>query len=156
MRKIVSVTLLLVIAVIQLSIESCTPEACFEETESFLKATFYNNATGKSAAPDSVTLYGIGHKSVLIYNKSTGVQPAQFPLNSASDTSLFVIRINGTDDTIGFIYTSYPHLVSRECGFTFYHRLVDSVFYTKHNINYIYQGNNNVTTANEENIRIFY
>jgi len=156
MRKRFSAKFLLYIAAIHTLALSCTPQACFEETESFLKATFINNSSGKAAAPDSVTLFSVGHDTNFIYNKSSGVQPAQFPLNSASDTSLFVIRINGITDTIGFIYTSYPHLVSKECGFTFYHTLVDSVRYTRHNINYIYQGNNSITTANEENIRIFY
>jgi len=156
MRKKIFPIFLLYIAAIHFLALSCTPEACFEDTESFLKATFLNNSTGKAIAPDSVTLYAVGHEANLIYNKSTGVQPARFPLNSASDTSRFVIRINGITDTIGFIYTSYPHLVSKECGFTFYHTLVDTVRYTRHNINYVYLGNNSVTTTNEENIRIFY
>jgi hypothetical protein len=134
---------------------ACTTGGCFEETESFLKATFYNNETKKAVAPDSVTLFGFGHDTSLIYNKSTGVQPALFPLNSAADTSAFVIKINGITDTIAFIYSTYPHLVSKECGFTFYHDL-DSVIYTTHNIDYVYSGKNKITTINEENIRIFY
>lgn len=146
---------LLLEALILLSAVACTTGACFEETESFLKATFYSNETKKAVAPDSVTLFGFGHETNLIYDKSAGVQPALFPLNSSADTSAFVITINGITDTIKFIYGSYPHLVSRECGFTFYHDL-DSVVYTTHNIDYVYRGKNKITTVNEENIRIFY
>jgi|WetSurMetagenome_2_1015567.scaffolds.fasta_scaffold33101_2 hypothetical protein len=155
MRKEIPAIFLLLTAMIIISAGSCTPQACFDETESFLKGTFYNSSAGKALAPDSVSLYGLGHASDLIYNKSTGIQPAQFPLDNSSDTSRFVIRINGTDDTLLFTYSSYPHLISRECGFTFYHTL-DTFIYTTHNIDTIIRANKNITTANEENIRISY
>jgi len=155
MRKADCAIYFLFTAIVVLAAASCTPEACFDETESFVKATFYNTAKKKASAPDSVSLYGFGHESAMIYNKSTGVQPAQFPLNNNSDTSRFVIKINGVTDTLVFVYTSFPHLVSRECGFTIYHTL-DTVLTTNHNIDYIYQANDNITTTNEENIQISY
>ena len=33
--------------------------SCFEETECYVKASFYNNTTQKLTAPDSLTIYGI-------------------------------------------------------------------------------------------------
>ncbi len=143
------------IAGISIVAKSCTSGACFEETSSNLKATFFNNTTKRQAAPDSVTLYGVNHESARIYNKASGIQPALFPLDPASDKSTFVIRINGVTDTIQFIYSSYPHLISKECGYTFYQTL-DTFFFSKNNIDYIYRSSNNITTLNEENIRIFY
>jgi hypothetical protein len=134
---------------------SCSPEACFEETNSFLKASFYNDSTKKQLAPDSVTLTGLNQPANKIYDRAAGVQPALFPLDASAGSCTFEIRINGVTDTIQFSYTSFPHLVSKECGYTFYHNL-DTFSYSKNAIDYIYRSSNSITTANEENIRIFY
>jgi len=132
---------------------SCTPEACFEETNAYLKATFYNNTSKVTDTPDSLTLIGL-NKTDRIYNKESGVQPALFPLDASSESCTFIIKINNVTDTIQFIYSSYPHLISKECGYTFYHKL--DTFYLSRNAFYVYKSSNNITTANEENIRIFY
>jgi len=134
---------------------SCAPEACFEETNSYLKASFYSDSTKKLLAPDSVTLAGSNQPDNKIYDKSAGVQPALIPLDASSGICTFKISINGVADTIEFRYTSFPHLISKECGYTFYHNL-DTFFYTRNTIDYIYRSSNSITTANEENIRIFY
>lgn len=132
----------------------CAPEACFEETDALLNASFYDNIKKEKKAPDSLTVYGIGADAKL-YNKERNVQPAKLPLNASEGNCSFIIRINGVNDTVVFEYSSYPHLVSKECGYTFFHKLT-SVTYTTHIIDYIYTGKTDITTVNEENIRIFY
>jgi hypothetical protein len=138
-----------------LFLSSCTPESCFEETNSFVKATMYLNTAGKSVAPDSLTLYGLNRDTLKIYNKDTGVSKVLMPLNASTESCTFVIKINGIYDTISFGYTSYPYLLSKECGYTFYHKF-NIPFYTKHIIDTIMIRNSTATTINEENIRIFY
>jgi hypothetical protein len=133
---------------------SCTPQACQDETFSLLKATFYKTSTGIVTAPDSVTLYGMGRDTAKIYSKATKTQIIKIPLNAASDTSRFILKINAVVDTVTIVYTSYTHLISKECGFTFYH-ILDTVYGTSPGINFI-KFNKNITTVNEENIRIFY
>ncbi len=135
---------------------SCAPEACLDETEAFLKASFYKSLTSKKESPDSLTLYGINHEINKLYNKAQGVQPALFPLDNSSDNSVFIIRINGTSDTIGFTYSNRPHFISKECGYAMFYNLADTPYYTRHAIRKIYVASRNITTANEENIRIFY
>jgi hypothetical protein len=137
----------LLIALVQLI--SCTPQSCQEETQSLVKANFYQTGTGKLQAPDSITLYGLGRDS-MIYYKALKIQTINIPLNPASDTSSFILKINGITHTLMFIYSSYPHLLSKECGFTFYQYL-DTIF----GVDFDYT-NRNITTINEENIRIFY
>jgi len=132
---------------------SCTPEACFEETNAYLKATFYSNETKEKKTPDSLTVTGIGIPDKL-YDKRSGVQPCLFPLDASSGTCSFVIKINDVTDTISFHYSNYPHLISKECGYTIFHRI--DTFFCKNDSFYIYRSSDNVTTANEENIRIFY
>lgn len=137
---------------------SCTPESCFEETESFLKASFYtsvNNTTTKIVAPDSLTIYGLNMDSI-IYKQTRNVQPALIPLNPATGKCVFIIMINGIADTVEFRYSSYPHLLSKECGYIYYHNLDTDRIFTKHKIINIYYSKRNITTVNEENIRIFY
>ncbi len=142
-------------AVLPLMVLSCTAGSCFDETEAYVKASFYNNTARKLQAPDSVSLYGLNMSDNKIYDKTTGLQPAHIPLNNSSDTCRFVITINGIADTLEFRYISYPHLISKECGVSFYHQL-DTVLHTKHTIDFIYLSRKTITNVNEENIRIFY
>jgi predicted nucleic-acid-binding Zn-ribbon protein len=146
--------LLLLTAIVFLML-SCTPGSCFEETNAFLRASSYLSSTGKPVSPDSLTLYGVGMASDYIYLKKAGIQPLLFPLNASSDNCKFVIRINGVQDTLIIWYSSYPHLISKECGYTFFHTL-DSVSTTYNIIDDVIIRNKNVTTFKEENIRIFY
>jgi hypothetical protein len=143
----------LLITVFSAVIISCTPGACFEETNAYLKATFYSNTSKEKKTPESLTLFGL-NKTDTIYKKKSGVQPALFPLDASSGSCTFIIRINNVTDTMHIFYSSYPHLISKECGYTFYHKL--DTAYTTGNAFYIYKNSDNITTANEENIRIFY
>jgi len=133
---------------------SCAPEACFEETNAHLKASFYSYSTKKQLAPDSLTIFGLG-QTAKIYSKAKNVQPALIPLNPSAGNCTLVVRINNVTDTVEFMYSSYPYLISKECGYTFLHTL-DSQAFTQNNIDTILIIKPNITTANEENIRIFY
>lgn len=135
---------------------SCTPLTCFEETEAFVKASFYDNTTKLMLAPDSITIYGIDMETNKLYNNVKKVQPVLFPLNPSSTNSTYIIIINGRQDTISFSYNSYPHLISKECGYTFYYNLDSDPVHTFNGVKYIYRKNSNITTVNEENIHIYY
>ena len=154
MRKLFSGILIIILPCLILLMASCTPGSCFEETESYLKASFYSYETRKLTVPDSLSLNGLNNDSI-IYSKSAKVQPALIPLNASQDNCIFVIIINGVIDTIQFRYTSYPHLISKECGYTFYHHL-DTVIPKYHAIKEIIYSNKTVTNLNVENIRIYY
>ena len=134
---------------------SCSPEACFEETNSFLKASLYNNDTGKLLAPDSLTLYGLNMGTNKLYSKARNIQPALIPLNASTDNCVFIIRLNGISDTLSLNYSSYPHLITKECGYTFFH-ILDSYSVTNNIIDTIIIRNRKISTVNEENVRIFY
>ena len=134
---------------------SCTSDACFDETNAYLKASFYLSSTQNLLAPDSLTLYGIGRDTSKIYNRTSSIKQALIPLNSLTGSCGFIIRINGVSDTLILSYTSFPHLLSQECGYTYYHTL-DSVAVTKNIIDTVTIPLNKVTTLNAENIRIYY
>lgn len=157
MMRLSSLPAIIISAMCSVLISSCTPGACFEDTEAFLKATFYENESKKAMPPDSVSLWGSGMEDKMIYNRTARVQPALLPLDASSGEVTFVIRINGTDDTVSFRFSSYPHFISKECGYTFFHNL-DMNYYsaTSNVIDTIVFRKGNITTANEENIRIYY
>lgn len=159
MRKFIPGSLFIIFSGFILFLISCTPGSCFEETKSSLKATFYlkiNDTLSKAQAPDTLTLRGLNNDSIQ-YNKSLKIQPALFELNASSSNSKFIITVNGVSDTLTIWYSSYPHFISKECGYTFYHHL-DSIPIKHFNfIKDIYIGKNRtITNLNVENIRIFY
>jgi Family of unknown function (DUF6452) len=154
MRKLIPASLTVILSGLILFILSCTPESCFEETSALLKATFYKAGSNTPNTADTLTVYGIGNDS-LIYDKALKVSTIKLPLDASSRTSGFVIKINEITDTLIFTYSSYPHLISKECGITFFYNLESySVNGTK--IDTIIFRNNKITNLNEENIRIFY
>jgi hypothetical protein len=155
MRRSVPGFAVLIISGFCLLLNSCLEVPCIDETEAYVKANFYNYSTSKAIIPDSLTLYGIGMETYKIYDSVKISPPALFPLRDSTDYSTFVIRINGVTDTIYLRYSSYPHLISKECGYTFYH-YIDTIYYTRHSIDSISKKSENVTTVNGENIGIYY
>lgn len=156
MKKLSVSSLVFILPIILLMADSCSGGSCIDETESLLKANFYLNGTTLKA-PDSLTVYAINMPSVKVYDKATSVTTALIPLNPSANESVFIFRINGISDTVKFRYTSYPHLISKECGYTYYHDLdKDPPEPTKHIINKIEIKNSTITTLKVENIRISY
>jgi hypothetical protein len=154
MRRTLQVFAAILISGFSLLISSCLELSCIDETEAFIKAGFYSYSTKSAAIPDSITLYGL-NKDSIIYKKVKLTPPALIPLKDSASVSFFVIKINGVNDTLEFQYWSYPHLISKECGYSMFHT-VDTIFHTKHAIDSISRVNENITTENVENIRIFY
>lgn len=134
---------------------SCTPVACFDETNAFLKASFYLDSTRTQTIPDSVTLYGAGMDTSKIYEARENLKQALIPLNASASNCSLVFRINGIYDTITAWYSTYPHLISEACGYSFYHKL-DSLKNTNHIITKIIVINKNITNLSEDNIHIYY
>jgi hypothetical protein len=157
MRKFIHGSLFIILSGFIFFLISCTPGSCFEDTKSSLKATFYTNISeiSKPVAPDTLTLIGLNRDSV-IYKKALKVQPALIQLNPSSSSSSFLITINGVTDTITFWYSSYPHFISKECGYTFYNHLDSIPIKNFKLIKDIYISNPTITNLNAENIRIFY
>lgn len=156
MRKRTRLFILVFLPGILTIISSCTPESCLEETEAFLKSSFYSYTNPQEALPpDSLTVYGLGRDTSLVYSAAPAVRIARLPLNPAAPSSVFVFRINGVTDTLSLYHYSYPHLISRECGYTYYHNL-DSLSFTMNAIDSIWIRNGVITTLDNENIQVFY
>jgi hypothetical protein len=149
-------SLILFVSALFAVVASCTPLTCFEDTESFLKASLYNYTTQVKQPADSISLYGIGNENILMYKKAIKIQPVLFALNPSADTCKFAIKINDITDTITFSYTSFLHLISKECGYTYYYTLSEIPVFTNNAIDSVSITKGSITTLNEENIRIYY
>ncbi|HEX2921368.1 MAG TPA: DUF6452 family protein [Bacteroidales bacterium] len=131
---------------------SCTPESCIEDTEAYLKATFYKSKT--KVKPDSLSAYGFGMINP-IYSGIRQISVARLPLNNGATTSEFILKIDTGTDTLTVNYSNYVHLVSKECGYTYFHNIEGITFGTGL-IDSVWVINPTTTNDNEENIRIFY
>jgi hypothetical protein len=156
MRSFKATLSIIIIAPAFAVIVSCTPGSCFEEMDALVKAYFYLDDTGETRSPDSLTIFGVGMDTSRIYSRSARVQPALLPLNADTISCSFVIRLNGINDTLQLRYLSYPHLVSIDCGYTFFHQLEDNLIYTNNIIDTVIIRNKSITTLDVENIRIYY
>jgi hypothetical protein len=155
MRKAISRSLIYVLSGLIILTLSCIQGSCFDETESYLKASLFNTSFNKVVAPDSLSLSGLNRDSI-IYSKTSDITLALIPLNDTAQSSTFVIKINGITDTIEFLYSSYPHLISKECGYTYYHHLDAEPIFTKHIIDDIIIDDPTITNLKIENITIKY
>ncbi len=135
---------------------TCTPLTCFEDTESFVKASLFKYTTLLRQAPDSITLFGAGNENVFLYKKAIKVQPVLFALNPSANTCKYIIKINKITDTITFSYTGYLHLISKECGYTYFYTLSEKPVFTTNTIDSVAVSKGDITNLNEENIQIYY
>lgn len=109
----------------------------------------------KADAPDSITVYGAGRDTSFIYFKSRNIGQALLPLDASVEECSLVIRINGINDTVSFAYSTTSHMISKECGYTFYHT-IETPSFTTNIIDTVTVVKNTITELSEENIRIYY
>ncbi len=150
-RIVIYISLILLLI---FNLQFCAPLPCTQETVATVKAFFYRTGTGNPIVADTVTLYGIGRDTSKIYDRQTGLSSINFPLDAGSDSCSFFLQLNMLADTVTFYYSDFPHLVSKECGYTYYY-ILTSITHKKPVLDYIIQ-NQTITTVNEENVRIFY
>jgi hypothetical protein len=157
MRKFVPGSFYFFLSGVILLCLSCAPQTCYENTDAMVNTSFYLNSSGKIKAPDSLTIYGANMESNKLFDKLKGVTVANLPLDASTTSSIYIIRINDTNDTVRLVYDSFPNLISKECGYAFFHNLIpDSLTYTKHRIVSISVIKSSITPSNAENIRIYY
>ncbi|MGD0582772.1 MAG: DUF6452 family protein [Bacteroidales bacterium] len=135
-------------------ISRCAPQPCSQVTDAMIKASFYKTGSDSIRTADSVTIYAIGDDTNKVYDKATSLSTISIPLDSGTDSCSYFFKFNLLADTVTFYYTNYPTLISKECGYTYYHSL-DSIKHKKTVLDYIIV-NRKITTVNGENIRIFY
>lgn len=101
---------------------------------------------------DSTTGQLIPVDSVLYKNSSTS--QVFLPLEKFKTETRFLIRINGTIDTLYIQHTNYNQYLSFECGYIKTYT-IDTILTTNHAIDSIRIVSHTVNTVNAEHIHIF-
>lgn len=123
----------------------CNPDECYDNQNALPLAGFYDSSdTLTQVSVDSLEVYGIGAPGDSILSDGRRAKTELYlPFRLVSDTTTYVFRYlherlaaSDITDTVSFIYTREPRLVSASCGvsylFTmqkieFTRQLIDSV-----------------------------
>lgn len=155
MHPLRQITLLLLALIIALSVESCSDKACYEEMDPLMYTSLLESGTGASKKADSVRVLAASSSGQVTLYKQNSVTFFTLPLDPANERSEFYFIVNGVSDTAVLTYTSRPHLVSAECGYTFLSELTG--LRTTHNIiDTLIIENKSVNLDGEKNLRLFY
>jgi hypothetical protein len=105
---------------------------CLENQQS-VQTTFYSAYDDDDTTVSAVSFYGIGRSDSLVYD-SAEVDDAYLTLSMFSDTTAYVVDIDGFKDTLYFVHQKELDFVSEDCGFIFRFE-IDTVLFT--NISFI-------------------
>ena len=137
-----------------LFLAACATDGCYEDLESYLMLSVSETDAEEEIDIDSLTVYGLGLGDLKLYEMAE-LNSMKLPLNGASSSSAFII-VNGTStDTLTIYYSSYHNFVSQGCGYNYLYTL-ESIEYTRNRIDTVLIINENVSTADEENLRAFF
>lgn len=114
------------------------------------------NQVERDTTMPGVTLYAIGREDDSLY-KAVSTSGMQFPFDRTADSSRYHFQTDDgrPADTLTFRYRRQPHFVSAGCGFATYFT-IDTAFSTNHVVTSVVVDNSQVTTANEQNITIYF
>ncbi len=136
--------------VLILIITSACKEVYDIPPQAMLQASYYNSATENKISPN-ITAWGVGAESFLL--KDTTVQVMLFPLSN-KDTTIYLISLDSSIDTITFIHENEMKYASMESGFYYEYKL-RSISHTNNRIENIQITDSLVTKKWHENIKLY-
>jgi len=134
---------------------ACSEQACYDDTDPLVNVILLESGTGAAKKSVSLKITGLGFPSPVDLVTETSVAKFSVPLNPAAETSVMVIVLNGIADTATVSYSNFLHLVSPECGYTFY-SVIQNLNTTHNIIDSLIIENKNITVDGERNMRLFY
>lgn len=155
MHSLKQITVTLLALILVMSAYSCSDKACYEEMDPLMYTSLLESGTGASKKADSVRVIAASSSGHVNLVRQSSVTFFTMPLDPANDQSVFYVIINGVTDTAVLTYTRQPHLVSAECGYTFFSELTGLT--TTHNIiDTLIIESKSVNLDGEKNLRLFY
>gem|GEM_PF-3718662 len=112
---------------------------------------------------DSISIFGIGQPTdSMLLDSAVAVTQVYLPLRFTQDSTQYVIHYEQQglsspryNDTLTFVYRSYPYFVSIDCG-AMYNFVIDTCRYTRNILDSVSVTVPEITNKNVESIRIFY
>lgn len=143
------------LALLTLLLSACSEQACYDDKDPVVNVSLFTSGTGASQKSVSLKITGLTGSSPIELFTATSVSNFSVPLNPAEETSVMVITLNGVADTATVNYSSFVHLVSPECGYTFFN-ILEGLNTTHNIIDSLIIENKNITVDGERNLRLFY
>jgi len=143
------------LALLTLLLPACSQQACYDDTDPLVNVSLFVSGTGAAQKTDSLKITGLTGSTPVELFKAASVSRFSVPLNPAEETSVMVITLNGVADTATISYSSFVHLVSPECGYTFFN-VIKGLSTTHNIIDSLIIENKNITINGERNMRLFY
>jgi hypothetical protein len=149
---------LFIISVLLFTSSCNDEERCYELTDTFMVTRFVDSG---SKSMDSLIVWGVGQEEGWIYDSNSSVEKRYpLPLSLSSDTTGFVLFVNGRADTVFIHHSMQMRLVSESCGFAPYYELdsfsftngIDSVGLSDSDVN----PNSIEKDEDQENITIYF
>ena len=114
----------------------------------------FGKKSGKVYADSTVSILSVYTypNGMVLYDSASG-NTMSLSLSQNSDTSVFVVKLDTIADTLAFKYTRNLEMTSSECGFNTSF-VIDSIFYTKHNIETVQVFDNKIDKDISKNFRI--
>jgi hypothetical protein len=147
------------------ALPSCNNLGCLDNRSSIPLAGFYASNTDpvSSIAIDSISVYGLHQPAdSMLLDSATAVSRLYLPLRSTDNSTQYVIRYLQHDlssarynDTITFVYQSYPYFESIDCGAMYRYR-IDTCMYTRNILDSVGMVRTEIDNKEFESIRIFY
>lgn len=96
---------------------ACQSKGCYEETDVYVRCTFYWDTEATAVAIDSLSVWGVGSDSLLYDNSNVSL--LELELNPNATTSRFVVQAVANNyaflDTLTFLHTNNPWFESLDC-----------------------------------------
>lgn len=153
-HKHISETLLLFIILITGGCQ-LSPK-CTVSTEVYCHTRFVTlvNEQDKDTLLTDTDIYGLAREDSLLTAGKQTVNKIDLPMEPDRDSCSYVIRYNGTTDTLLFSYKRSVRLLSFECGFIQEYTL-SQVSATNHQIDSVAIVDSLVTNIDHENLKIY-
>ncbi len=138
-----------------MSLSSCSVQPCYDDTDPMMNTILLTSGTGETATADSLRVRAIAPSGIINFVDARSVSSFSVALDPSDDQSLFVITLNGINDTAVIYYTRKPHLVSPECGYTIISD-INGLMTTHHIIDTLMIENKSVNLDGQKNLHLFY
>lgn len=142
----------------------CGSDGCVENRNSVPRAQFYSyDAQELPLVVDSISVFGIGQPAdSMLLDSAVAVSQVYLPLRISQDSTQYVIRYlqqslssPRNNDTLTFVYRSYPYFASIDCGAMF-NFSIDTCRYTRHVLDSVAVTVREITNEDVESVRLFY
>jgi len=136
---------------------SCEEDKCRISTDTQVKVHLFIEDTTlvEDDVLNSFAVYSPLWTDSIYYSKAGISNSLKFQLSPTGDTSKFVFSALGINDTLTFYYNRELFLISPECGFITNYN-IDSLNFTKNQIDSIKIIQTSVSNIDEEHIQIYY